>query len=582
MKTVRIILSLLLSVSACQTPPVNDLEDSGADAERKDTIVAYGVGAERYDSEQLGTFSHTLHHISHNAIRSSSLQESYAMTLFLASLQGLLNAEQSDMLYIQNNNEYDWIPEMSRSVCDVRYWEDDLVGMIEHLLSGVASKGYILVDDFQKDDTGWMTDANHQVTAVAASYAAGYQALVLTPVLLENSLFDGLEMRFDARGKTMEDVLEFFISNPSLFAHDGIISSPRVPHRNVDLAIAHRWVAVHSFDDKLTDGFFSRIEPLSPRFSYNGPYDSEGKNVQFSSGYDLFALAAGWCGNLSTHERMIKTQKAVEHNQTRPEVDFDRQDVHYVLILCSDGGNLEYFDKKFRDCFTHPSYGTFPVSFMMTPAILEYKPAVHEWYYENMASDCSFVTSLSGLGDIYPVHMSGDDVREEYGRMTSAAMEKEGSRYLAIMDRAGEQNYSWEQLMEASEPIVRNIPQCEGVIFIGYAKIWSGETAVLNGVPVVPIRYSCFYSNGKPMDDPDNKKSQKAVSDALKLMPKDPTSTEGYSIILFNANPPDIDPKPQIMSDMQVLVDYIRQDEGIEIVDARQFFQLYNHHILHK
>ena len=42
----------------------------------------------------------------------------------------------------------------------------------------------------------------------------------------------------------------------------------------------------------------------------------------------------------------------------------DEKVVHHGCILMSDGGNLKYFDKKFRECLEHENYGGFPMSFI--------------------------------------------------------------------------------------------------------------------------------------------------------------------------------------------------------------------------
>lgn len=526
------------------------------------------------------TVPHTLHVLAQSGFATGSVESKYAYMLLIASIQGLLNAQdKEDAIYLQTTNDLDWSPELGKDVEQVVRWGKDYKGMIRELLPKAGTTGYVLMEDFAQEGSSWITDANEEKLAVAASYAAAYQAMILTESLAEDELFSGLECVADTRGKNMQDVYDLFVSDKELFARDGIISVPRVPHRNVDMAISHRWVCVKSADDVLTGKFFEEIDPLSPRFSYNGPYDSEGMNVQFSSSYDLYALATGWCSNISTHERMKSEGLDIPFNSSPREVDLDEDDVHYVCILMSDGGNLEYFDKKFRECFTHENYGAFPMSFMMTPALKLYKPVVQDWYMEHASENTSFVTSISGLGDIYPSSMTSDAMKAEYGRRTAAAMASEGQDYLAIMDRVEEGNAAWEDIVEASRPIVENIPECKGVIFLGYGHIWDGAASFIGDVPMVSIRYSCFYSAGKPMDDPDNPKSQEKVADSIKSMPKDPSSPDGYSIILFNANPPDISPKPVLMDDVRLLVDYLQEDPGIRIVNASQFFDLYRHHL---
>ena len=244
---------------------------------------------------------HTLHVLRQSEFSTGSTESKYAYMLLIASIQGLLNAEENEnAVYLQTSNDLDWSYEFMEDVDKVVYWGKDYEGMIAELLPETGVSRYVLMEDFVPEGSSWNTDANEEKLAVAASYAATYQALVLTESLAGEDLFSGLECVADTRDKDMEDVFELFVSDPGLFARDGIISVPRVPHRNVDMAISHRWVCVKSFDDVLTGKFFDEIEPLSPRFSYNGPYDSEGENVQFSSSYDLYALATGWCSNIST------------------------------------------------------------------------------------------------------------------------------------------------------------------------------------------------------------------------------------------------------------------------------------------
>lgn len=565
------------------------IEASDGSAMTKDTAreldigrnASYDAGEFNFipDKEPVTDGIKKLHVLAQSGFSTGSVLSKYSYMLFIASLQGLLNAEGKDAVYLQTTNDLDWSDELGQYAGEIVRWGKDYRGMIAELLQQVETDSYVLMSDFEQEGSSWITDSNEEKLAVAASYAAAYQAMILTESIAGDELFSGMECVADIRGKTMDDVYEIFSNDDALFSKDGIISAPRIPHRNVDMALRHRWVAVKSSDDILTGKFFSRIEPLSPRFSYNGPYSSEGLNVRFSSSYDLYALAAGWCSNISTHERMrSKNLDRVVNSRIHP-VDYGETDVHYVCILMSDGGNLEYFDKKFRECFSHESFGRFPMSFMMTPALKKYKPVVQDWYMENVASNISFVTSISGLGDIYPSYMSSVGIKEEYGRMTAAAMADEGQSYLAIMDRREDDSWTWDYMMSSSSPIIENIPDCKGVIFLGYAYMWNGIGSFVNGVPVVSVKYSCFYTDGKPMDDYSNPKSQLNVANSIKAQPKNPESPEGYSIILFNANPPDIEPKPVIMDDVQLLVDYLQEDPGIRIVNASQFFELYKKHL---
>ena len=301
-----IILSAMLAAGCARTEIMPETPDTG-DGEQEQPEVPSPAGVPR------------LHILAQTDFSTGSTESKYAYMLMIASMQGLMNANDKDAIYLRTTNDLDWSPELGRYADEVVKWGKDWRGMIRELLPQACTEQYVLMEDFKPEGSSWITDANEEKLAVATSYAAAYQALILTESIMDDELFEGLECVMDTRGKTMDDVFELFDSDGSLFAKDGIISVPRVPHRNVDMAISHRWAAIKSDDDVLTGKFFSKIEPLSPRFSYNGPYSSEGLNVKFSSCYDLYALATGWCSNISTHGRMGSAHLDRTFNSRPPE-----------------------------------------------------------------------------------------------------------------------------------------------------------------------------------------------------------------------------------------------------------------------
>ena len=65
------------------------------------------------------------------------------------------------------------------------------------------------------------------------------------------------------------------------------------------------------------------------------------------------------------------------------------------------------------------------------------------------------------------------------------------------------------------------------------------------------------------------------LADAVKQLPKDASSPDGYSIIMFHANVSKVTPRPVVMEDMELLVKYLEEDPGIRIVNLSEMFQIY-------
>ena len=520
--------------------------------------------------EQIGI--DTLHYIKYSGISGVSSTDKSAFAAAISSLQGLMNRfDGGDAVFMKMSNEMDWTEGLAANSSAFKDWGKNFRGLIADILPKARASGYVLMKDFGSGD-------DELNLTIACSYASANGAFILTETLAEDPLFTGYDCVADTRDKTMQDVYEMLRAGK--FARDGVVSVNRVPNHNVDLAIRHRWACIKSANEDFTDMFFSEINPCSVRISYNGPTTYEGLNVRCSSRRDLYVTAAGMCCNMSTHERIRPYQSDIITNRRSHPVDYSRKDVHYVSILISDGGNLEYFEGKFRKCYESRHYGEFPLSFMMSPMLKRFKPLVQDWYMTRVAQNCCVITSLSGAGDIFPSCMSSDAARERYGKLTWELMEKEGQVITAIMDRNDIIQYNMDTLVRYSAPVVRQLKGCKGVLFLGFAFMMDGAAAFIGDVPIVTRRFGCSARDGEIMDLDENPESQRNIAAKVKALPKDAESPDGYSVIMINANIPDnVEPKPDIMDDTALLVEYLRQDPGIEIVNLRQFFDLYSYHL---
>ena len=570
------VLGILLMLVCCvknpgEVPPGSAEQTAGADLSQTETLPPDNPDLPEPPSG--GPVIDTLHFIRYSGISGLEPHMKKAFAATISSIQGLMNRfEGNDAIFIKMSNELDWSQDLAVYANALKSWGNDYRGMIAATLPKAGTKYYVLMKDFGT------TEDDDLMLTVATSYASAHGAFILTESQENDPLFEGYTCVADTRDKTMQDVYEML--RDGYFNTDGVVSVNRSPNHNVDLSIYHQWASIRSSDEEFTDRFFSLIDPVSIRISYNGPTTYEGLNVRASTRRDLYVVAAGLCCNMSTHERIPPPSTDLSVNTRSFPTDYERKDVHRVMILVSDGGNLDYFEGKFTNCYKSPHYGEFPVNFQMTPSLKRFKPIVHDWYMRHMAPNSCVVASLSGAGDIFPSLMTGDEAREKYGRLTSELLNKEGQSMTVIMDRNDIINNDWNKVLRYSAPVVRQIEGCRGVIFMGFAFWMDGAGGFIGDVPMVASRFGCGARDGEIMDLPENPKSQRNVAEQVKRLPKDAEDPDGYSVIIFSANPPgDVEPKGDIMEDMAVLVRYLQEDPGIEIVNARQFFDLYTYHL---
>ena len=500
--------------------------------------------------------------------------EQYDLMIAIASIEGLLarNSE-GPGVYLIESEKYDWVEEISEDAAEVKDWGGDWHGFLGELLPVIPHR-YVAMDDFSIDrNSEW----NRELMAVATSYAAAYDAVILPETLIGYPLFDNFEMVFDARGKTMYDVCDFFEKNPEKFCLDGIVVGASAPRCNVDLAIKKKFVMVNTRDERLMRRFYSRISKASPRFGFKGPFYEEGKDIGLAAEYGLYTIPSDNSVNISTRENTTGTDIDKAVNGRKYDSNH-RKDVHYVSIVMTDGDNLCYYENKIRNDIDHPVTGRFPVTLMMTPALKQYQPALHRWYMEFLPDNWSVIMAPSGLGYTYPSYFR-KDARELYAKRINSRLESEGQPYLAIMDKIRDKSEdTWEKYMGIFGDMLENMPAVEGLYFYEYGKAyttWNGRSQYLDGIPVLSCRYSCWYPKNTPMDDPSNPRSQRKVADAVKQLPKDASSPDGYSIIMFHANVSKVTPRPVVMEDMELLVKYLEEDPGIRIVNLSEMFQIY-------
>jgi GxGYxYP putative glycoside hydrolase C-terminal domain/GxGYxYP third domain/GxGYxYP_N second domain len=70
----------------------------------------------------------------------------------------------------------------------------------------------------------------------------------------------------------------------------------------------------------------------------------------------------------------------------------------YVSFLVSDGDNAGYAQNRMFDLWHQPDFGTVPEGWTMAPGMVDFAPAMIEWYYRHRPANSEFVAGPSGIG----------------------------------------------------------------------------------------------------------------------------------------------------------------------------------------
>ena len=92
---------------------------------------------------------------------------------------------------------------------------------------------------------------------------------------------------------------------------------------------------------------------------------------------------------------------ALKQKPQPPAPAFDPTKV-YLALTMSDGDNLCTWRGYFRQYFTDPLHGTFPVGWGMAPSLIDVAPTLARWYYDHAAPTDEFLCDVSGVGYMYP------------------------------------------------------------------------------------------------------------------------------------------------------------------------------------
>jgi hypothetical protein len=241
----------------------------------------------------------------------------------------------------------------------------------------------------------------------------------------------------------------------------------------------------------------------------------ESNIVSQSSLFGIHVHAADWAPNLSTFTNY--NAPASQHTHTSDTVL--RPGVHTVCFMMSDGDNVQYLLNSFAsgtNWYGSPQRGLYNIGWTVSPALAELAPTALKMFYDSAANNPNgkdyFIAAPSGLGYIYPDLFRPVD---SAAAISDRIMKKADMSIVNIIGNTTD--------LTTLAPYVQQ-PDIDGVFYCTYQDGYvglNGAAMCVNNKPIISVRYTLWGGYFTP----------DSLAQTLNNAPKDPYSTDGYSLI---------------------------------------------------
>jgi len=150
----------------------------------------------------------------------------------------------------------------------------------------------------------------------------------------------------------------------------------------------------------------------------------------------MMLVPADYAGNLSFYiQTRSHVTKFEQHRlQRNPSLEPGKR---YVLLVVSDGDNLQYNLGLMRTCWEHYQTLHIPFAWTISPQLVEVAPAVLQFYYQETAARggwSEFIAGPSGYGYVNPGSLNSVQLME-FVRQTRQVCQRADIRSVAILDK---------------------------------------------------------------------------------------------------------------------------------------------------
>ena len=326
--------------------------------------------------------------------------------LLLTSLQGLVNRTQPRIYLVAGDDDSFWLQAMQdQGQTGTPLPVTDPLTLLKTFKN--AYKGAVVADP------------KVYLSPCIAVDIAGIDSLVIaTPELAARF---GLPIKSDLRGKFKNDADALHYARtallPRLNPYLCLCLDPPLLGSQVDDVIAAKGMAFWITGPKAQDrpgadeaAERAEIEATFAQMPLGGVVRGfwwhgegvgvdEGPGVSLGSRFGKITTVSDYVANYSVLSGVPLT--ALKQKPQPPAPAFDPTKV-YLALTMSDGDNLCTWRGYFRQYFTDPLHGTFPIGWGMAPSLIDVAPTLARWYYDHAAPTDEFLCDVSGVGYIYP------------------------------------------------------------------------------------------------------------------------------------------------------------------------------------
>lgn len=291
--------------------------------------------------------------------------------------------------------------------------------------------------------------------------------------------------------------------------HRLLVSQP--PERGFvrDLAVASGaaivWLDVRKWNESVILRKFLK-DMKSGESLITGWFPEERSGVGITTEYGLSIVPSDFYMNATVYAGMPKSI----HYPVIPKMPKLENKVYLTLFL-SDGDNVQYCQHAMSQLWEKNGRGNIPINWTISPALVDFGPALLNYYYDTATDNDCFASGPSGIGYslIYDSHNYVWNTNSSmtilpYVQWTQQYLDKSGLRIITIWDEINDEQRSvyarycrnlygltlqdWEhqpyklpnQIQDHSLPVIANLPCYANGVDVIYS-FWQDTIAKFDG-----------------------------------------------------------------------------------------------------
>jgi len=459
----------------------------------------------------------------------------------LATLQGLVNRNRDDMLFIETVSDLDWSLLISRTHNIPRFVIDDFNAILARYKQEID--GYALYDF-----------GNNFNSRNAAVSVCGIMNVIAVDVTLRDLVEShGIRMKIDMSGL---DELHVLNTHWHALNHDMVLEySEQEIGLMYDLATYQQAMVYHDGTGlpPLPEQVIPRMNRHGYLFGWRGGRIGFGDSEEFfffstASNNSVIPLVSPNMANLSVLSQFEEPPLIQKSGKPAGESYPLEEDAHYVAFIMSDGDNIEWFYNTFHEptWWSHPVRSLFPINWEINPSLLTFAPSIMRYYYDSATENDFFVTGSSGFGTIYPPFYP--DIGPYLIKLNQLMEQTDLQVATCLVPH---------QLPLSILDSFTTVPAMEGVVFKSTEGFYHDVRGVhfQNGIPIKGIDAALWFGDFSAPD----------IAKFLNNRPRDPRNNiNSYTFVTVHAW------SPNIMFELEYAVQLL--DPKVKVVSCTEIF----------